>query len=610
MSADLVATGLTLVGGYSSGDLVVDGTGMAWADGAWAVERIDPVTGTATVWDASDDAAFASVQHLAAGQPSGVWLIEAGTARLFDGERFAATLALPDEYRRDDDPGSTVADLLQVGEQVLVAGKAGVARWSAGTWTPIGADRLVAAGHLAVDTAGAVWAGGTLVDGAGGGRTNAVVRLDGGTWTGPGVEDGAPSGEVGDVAADPRGGVWATSMAEGTVDHGVFRFDGTQWRKAGDGGYAHDLGVTTTGEVWAMVSDGDGRSAPGIFTACRLGPDGSWQSFDGPPLTDEGSSADLAVSGDRVLLVHEEGLVGLSGERFEPIWANPAAVVGTAFGVGPGRLIAVGADELWMPTVYPTGPDGIVPGTGLGHYVAGTWRTVDVPMCGDTQIAPVLASDGAVWHAGTDGLYRVVGEHATLIADHPRCHEYDAGLGAGPDGSVFAAAEGSVVRVDPDGTTTRIGSPEPGDLLSPDLAFAEGVLWASGIRGAVSRWDGAWSTVPLPRPYTWAHQLVVARGALIAVLTDDRNRQALGRYADAAWTVEPRPIHAPAVGPDGLVHALDADGTHVLRLDEALAVTSSTPIGAAATSLAIGADGATWVVGEQVARLPGRDHPS
>jgi hypothetical protein len=167
-----------------------------------------------------------------------------------------------------------------------------------------------------------------------------------------------------------------------------------------------------------------------------------------------------------------------------------------------------------------------------------------------------------------------------------------------------------VVRVDPDGTTTRIGSPEPGDLLSPDLAFAEGVLWASGIRGAVSRWDGAWSTVPLPRPYTWAHQLVVARGALIAVLTDDRNRQALGRYADAAWTVEPRPIHAPAVGPDGLVHALDADGTHVLRLDEALAVTSSTPIGAAATSLAIGADGATWVVGEQVARLPGRDHPS
>jgi hypothetical protein len=175
---------------------------------------------------------------------------------------------------------------------------------------------------------------------------------------------------------------------------------------------------------------------------------------------------------------------------------------------------------------------------------------------------------------------------------------------------VFAAAEGSVVRVDADGTTTRIGPPEPGGLLFPDLAFAEGVLWVSGVRGEVSRWDGVWSTVPLPRPYTWAHQLVVAHGALAAVLTDDRTQQSLGRYADAAWRVEPRPIHAPALGPDGLVYALDADGTHVVRLDETLAVTGSTPIGATATSMAIGADGTTWVVGEQVARLPGPDPAS
>lgn len=368
---------------------------------------IDPWTGTATVWVAADDTAFASVRHLAAGQPSGAWLIEPGTARLFDGERFAATLALPDGYRQDDEPGSTVADLLQVGETVYVAGRAGVARWSGGTWKPIGADRLVAAGHLAVDTAGAVWAGGTLVDWTGSGRTNVVVRLDGGTWTPPGAEDGAPTGEVGDVAADP-----ARRRLDNVHGRGHCRPRRVPVRRdvVAEGRRRRLRPRPRRDHHGRGLGDGQRRRRPlsalGIFTASRLGADGSWQLFDGPPLTDEGSSADLAVSGDRVLMVHEEGLEALSGERFVPTWANPAAVVGTAFGVGPDRLIRISADELWMRTNYPSGPDGIVPATGLGHYMAGTWRTVDVPMWGERRSHrcwPATARCGRPAQTGSTG---------------------------------------------------------------------------------------------------------------------------------------------------------------------------------------------------------------
>ena len=616
-SADLVATGMALRGGSASGDLVVDGAGMAWADGAWAVERIDPVTGTATVWDAASDAAFASVRRLAAGQPSGAWLIEAGTARLFDGERFAVVLALPDEYRQDDDPGSTVAELLQVGDRVYVAGRAGVARWSAGTWTPIGADRLVAAGHLAVDTLGEIWAGGTLADGSGGDPTGAVVRLDGDTWTAPGAGRGAPIGEVGDVAADPRGGIWTTSRAEGTVDHGVFRFDGTSWQKAGDGGYAGDLGVTSAGEVWAMVGGGDGLGGSGTSIAGRLGSDGAWQSFSsdvGAPIADEGSSADLAVSGDRVLMVHEEGLLGLSGERFEPIWDDPAAVLLPAFGLAADAVIAIGAEEVWLPaTPMPAragAGTGGAPGAGLMRYRDGAWQRIGPDIAGDTPPRPVLASDGAIWEVTRFGeLARVVGDEASVVVPG---HEFQgpAALAPAGGGAVWAVVDGDVVRIAPEGARTSIGRPEGVariDPYNPIAALGDDAVWVIGQKGDVHLWDGQeWSDLPAVPGTSGsvATLLAVPDGSLwLLDGMDMAGTSTLLRLHEGRWSTGPAGMRGLAAAPDGAVCSMRLDQVDIVCLDAGLTVVRTIPVVGRPVAFGIAPAGAVWLAGEQVARL-------
>jgi hypothetical protein len=599
---------MALVGGSSSGDLVVDGSGMVWADGAWKVTRIDPATGTATSWDATDDVAFASVQRLAPAQPSGVWLLDGATARLFDGERFVMTLTLPDGYRQGRDIGSTVAELLQVGDQVYVAGPAGVARWEAGTWTPIGPNRLMEARALAVDAAGAVWAGGFLASGPEAGPS--VVRQDGASWAEPDFLD-APSGEVGDVVADPNVGIWATSMAEGTPEHGVFRFDGAEWRKVGDGGYAGHLGVTTAGELWGMAGGGDGLWGSGTMIASRLADDGSWQPFtqeDGAPLADEGASADLAVVGDRVLMLHEEGLVGLEGERFEPIWADPAAVLELVFSIPANAVIARSGEEVWLPAMPIPAPAGAGTGAGLLRYEAGTWHMVGPEIAGDGPIAPVQAADGAIWEVTRFGeLVRVEGEAAVVLVPSG-----DNGIG-GPlapaaGGAVWTIVDGEVVRVAADGTRRSVSAPEGRPLGSYTALTALGDerVWVDH-EGVVTQWSqGRWSrlaAVPGSGGMI-AGLLATPDGALWALAgTDVRQTSTLMRYSDGAWQVGPSGVRGLVLAPDGTVCTIRPEQADIACFDAALSETLVIPVGAQVEAVGVAPDGAVWVAGEQVARL-------
>jgi hypothetical protein len=142
------------------------------------------------------------------------------------------------------------------------------------------------------------------------------------------------------------------------------------------------------------------------------------------------------------------------------------------------------------------------------------------------------------------------------------------------------------------------------------LAAGTGVVWTADsdpTRGLawLHRWDGQWSDVGVPEPYTWASQLLVAAdGAVWATLDAEDVGQALARYADDEWTVDRGAARGLAQTPSGEVCSIRDPG--VVCYDAAGlaagAPVSTYPVHVKALSIA--PDGAAWVLGEQVARLP------
>lgn len=615
-SADLVRTDFLLWGGTGADDVVVDGAGMAWVDGPWEVARVDPATGHATVWDATDDTAFAAVRSIAPAGPEGVWLVSADTARLFDGERFVAVLSLPDGFRDGGEGESPIRDLLQVGSEVWVSGANGVARWADGSWTPMAPDTLVSAGPLAVDSEGAIWAGGAVKP-ASGKRQNAAVSWDGTTWATPAPGAQTPAGEIEDVAAAPGGGVWVASAREDTDDHGIFRFDGTKWTKVGPGGYARDLSVTTSCQVWATGDNGLWGS--GSFSIARLADDGDWQPYreeEGAPRGDELMSLDLAVAGDTVLAAHDGGLDRSQGdpgaERFVSLWDDPAAVIRWPLGTRPDGVLAVGAQEVWMFADVSEHPTNYL-ASGLVRRRDWEWVRL-AQVAGDTPGSPVLASDGAVWAVVDEGLVRIAGDQDETVVDDG----FDAGsspsLAAGPKGSVVAVDHGSVVQVSPRGKRTALGRPKGARGLSSDSALAarDGVVWVAS--GSIHRWDGAWSTLPeLPASNggtggtgaAGASQLAAAPDGSLWVIASDEQQVDIGlaRFADGTWTMGPRGVRGVAVAPDGAVCTVRVAEADVACYSPSMTLVRTMPVGDPPEALGIAPDGAVWVLGEQVARL-------
>ncbi|HYN56359.1 MAG TPA: hypothetical protein VES03_04080 [Motilibacterales bacterium] len=620
-AAGLVPSGLMLAGGADEGDVAVDGAGVVWVDGPWQVARVDPTTGTATIWDAADDLAFTSVRRLAPAQPAGVWLDSGDRVRLFDGERFLVDVAVPAQYADGPDGQGPEGEVLQVGDELWASGAGGVARWAEGSWSAVGMEQLSAAGPLALDSEGAVWAGG--VRSVNGSELNVVVRFDGSQWTTPGNAEGAPIGGIGDLAADPSGGVWVASTQDGptTDQHGVYRFDGTTWSRAGPGGYAGDMAVTSGGQLWAMVGAGNGIDPSGEVRVARLAADGSWESFgsaEGAPEGGEFRWPALAVVGGTVVVSDVDGLVRSEGDRFVTMWRDPTSVVQPGFEIAHGQvadgLLAVSADEAWLPAApLEGGPAGLVPGTGLARYRDGAWVALGPVTRGDLANAPVLATDGAVWVATGAGLVRIEGDASSVVADDLGSYTRTS-VAAGEDGCVWTIAEGDVVRVCADGARTSIGRPKGtrGLWEAAALTAGPGVVWTTVSdpdRGLawLARWDGRWSTMGVPEPYTWVPHLLVARdGAVWAVIDSEHEAgQALARYTDGQWTVDRGGARGLAQTPAGEVCSIRDPGV-VCYTPVGLAAgapVSTVPV--AVNALGIAPDGSAWVLGEQVARLPG-----
>ena len=611
--APIEPTGLTLVGSSGWGSsAVVDGTGMVWIDGPMQLTRLDPRTGKATTWDAADDLTFATITEMAPSDGAGVWLVGGGRVRRFDGDGFVSDVTVPEEYL---EPSGRIGSLVEDGETLWVTVDDGedhvVARVEQGSWTRL------PDGHgdpIAVDSDGTLWA----VERRAGGEPVGLSRFDGTTWSRPDSSVTYPTGRISSIVADPGGGVWvlahlspdaAASLPPSQDGRTLVRFDGSSWSQTPVRGAIGE--IPSWRGMLAVAPDG-GVWVAGMSGVARYDPDGQWRTFgaaDGLPAEPREELRSVVVAGDEVVVVSSVGAQRFDGTQFVPLWSDPASVQRL-----PGPLVAVSRDEVWARA-----GDG-----GWWRHRNGAWEPVG-PQEDATEAmgfeSGVVASDGAVWVPTPVGLVRVDGDDWTVMSERDTSRQQ---LAAGPDGSVWAIEGGSVVRLDADGSRTPLDY-QPG--FSPErLAVGpDGTLWAAGgwhwsagrtERWSLARWDGTWQEVPSPpwmvQPYpegwSWTGPVsglvVAADGAL---WVSGYGPGFVARYANGEWTnfeddSEPVVEHLVAL-PNGTVCAapdltcFDATGRIASTITETLPGVFFDDIGVAP-------DGAVWVHGEQIARLP------
>ncbi|HYN55591.1 MAG TPA: hypothetical protein VES03_00185 [Motilibacterales bacterium] len=658
-SADLAPTGLVLAGAPTTGDeegrvsgMVVDGAGSAWLPGPWQLTRLDPVTGDATTWDAVDDWAFAGGPLLVPSAGSGVWLVAGDRARLFDGTRFAADLTFPEEMLRPDDGDTGTEDDSDVSTSVVSGVEVGsalwlsvthhdnqdwssdarVLRWSDGQWTVMADHGSGVGGALALDAQGGIWAGGVAdppeVVGTG------VRRWDGSQWATPETPETPGAIRAGGyVVPDPSDGVWVLGHPQDeepggdpTAPVALARLIGGSWQVvdpdvvAGIGqpvavrSHGQGLGVASDGALWVSGANGVAEYRPeGIVRT--FGPDqGVPTSATDPPV--------VAVAGDEstVLARTQAGVVGLDGDTFEPLWSD--AIWSTE---SSGQLVAASAGEVWSLAPRPgaeleqtpsLGDPWTGPPLGWSRFSDGRWTPVGPPVYWGGRPA-ALATDGAVWALTSAGLTRISGGEWSAVApdliDWPDDGMFwnDPQVVAGPDGLVWTnGQDGTIVGVGAEGARNEIGTPPGLDLAVPRAAGTDGTVWVvaadpSSEVPSLRRWDGAWATVAVPEDVSEVGEMVVAGdGALWAALGRGSGGSALGRYADGAWTVFPEPAaHTLAAAP-GSVVCTGMPVASPIRCYDASGLVGTVAFDGWYDDFDVAPDGAVWVCGEQIARLP------
>ncbi|MCB2223595.1 MAG: hypothetical protein KQH83_05405 [Actinobacteria bacterium] len=190
------------------------------------------------------------------------------------------------------------------------------------------------------------------------------------------------------------------------------------------------------------------------------------------------------------------------------------------------------------------------------------------------------------------------------------------GVAAAPDGSLWAATDGGVIRWNPDTGafhTFVSGEELPDTGVAGVVIGSNGTVWI-GSPGWIARWDGAWTRYAAPSGFD--HPLAVEDGGVVWWGSGDGG--VIGSFDGARWEVfhdvVPMGSESMAIAPDGTVWAATAstDDTHdgVVAYDgsgwvvHAAAEGLPGPIGGSVT---VTPDGTLWVgsMGGAADRRPG-----
>lgn len=456
--------------GPSFSGLAADGLGALWWAGP-GVSRFDPATGVLRNFTAADDAAFATQWRTVPSVHGGVWLLESGRVRRFDGERFATALPTPGDFCQLTEGG----DGALLGASCDSSGVVrGVYRWADGSWQPVGLDLAGRGGSLALlgaDPSGGLWFRWSQWSGAG----DAFVHWDDGTWQVYDAAHGLPLGVV-TVALAAGGGVWVA--AEGAL---VRLAHGAWTPPTPDSGLADVSSmVEAEGSLWVAGTAKDawsttqrGEAAP-VLVARWDGT--SWTRYGPRSGLDLCASHDicgvsLTGAGGQVWATGRAGLFRLDGDR----WTNVLPAVAPTFAQ---RMVVTGPDEAW-----------VVDSGALWRLEGGRWsQSPRVGLVGNGVRDVAEGLDGTLWAATASGLARLGGTRWRDVADVVTLTGSAANMAG--FSSVDVAPDGAVWALMDDGGVVRIGDgvsvPQPPLIGGGDLQVAaDGTVWARG-----SGWGG------------------------------------------------------------------------------------------------------------------------
>jgi hypothetical protein len=571
---DVHPTGIDVVASSEAVEgMVVDGVGVVWVDVPGGLVRLDPVTWSATVWDASDDAAFASKELLRASSGPGVWLVREGQARLFDGVRIVREIQVPAAYLGEvGEVVGRVRDLVEVGSELWVATDAGIVRCDGLTWSMVGGGQPEGVTKLRLTPGGVVWAGFETTGGL-----SRWSRYDGTSWA-P-TERPAHSG-VDAIAWDPMRGIVAICGQE------VMHYDGSVWQvlfrldHEGDADPVDVRAVAVSGEgtVWVVTGEALLRSTD----------EAGWRSIAAPDPT---SLTGVTLSGDEVVVSSEAGVYRVVGDGLEGVWppsgrspvsddiVDVVTVSGDRAWVvaadGSGDSAAYSLRELQVGRRDPLLTRSLLASEGQAHW---GWPRSDLGS------AAVAASDGSLWYVTGEAVMRIADGTESVVAS--RSGDY--------------LPEAYVVNIDV--VAMQGGGPERADPrpreIGPD-AFAE--LTVPGTTTTQTLYgDG-----DINCPDHWAHDLSLPLGQVQYTPTPqaiDITVTLSGAWPDTEYYVEVNTDQFCAIGASadtwgdnhflGLVTDGDGAGSLTLTYAPASAPASRTP----GVALLGGDDADVWLL--------------
>ena len=158
--AGLQATGVITPSGQvvslaSASALAVGSDGSAWVLFSSGLLRVDP-DGSVREWSLADDAAFGAARGLAPSRFGGVWMFDATTLRLFDGETFTDVVAAPPG---GSGPGSVTDATEGPDGQLWVTTEQGVFHSDGASWTSLPWPFDALPGEIGFDARGRLWVG-------------------------------------------------------------------------------------------------------------------------------------------------------------------------------------------------------------------------------------------------------------------------------------------------------------------------------------------------------------------------------------------------------------------------------------------------------------------